>query len=141
MVPRKPSTGSSAPALALENAESACAGTVSETAILPCIDVGALAYTKPSSSASMIGNGRPITEFATNTSAYDAPRDAPGPYANSIGATHTHRNTKLTQMQPPTGTRSLKRAAANAPTSIVAAMPLPIAPMSVALVSSCIRCN
>ena len=124
MVPRNPSTG-----------------TMSETAILPCIDVGAFAYTKPSNSASMIGNGRPITEFATNTSAYDASSDTPGPYANSIGATHAHRNTKLTPMQTPTGTRSLNRAAANAPTSIIAAMPLPIAPMSVASVLNCIRCN
>ena len=58
-----PHTGNRLPAAALQNMESACAGTVNVTVIRPYIESGVLANTKPSIIALMIGNGKAESEL------------------------------------------------------------------------------
>lgn len=62
-----PHTGNRLPAAALQNMESACAGTVNVTATRPCIELGTLENTKPSVIALMIGNGKAENELQINT--------------------------------------------------------------------------
>lgn len=62
-----PRAGKRLPAAALQNEESAWAGTVSVTVILPCMFAGVLANTNPRSIAVMSGKGSPITELAIRT--------------------------------------------------------------------------